>query len=55
MDFFSVPKTFHQLYAPDDTGKEFDIKTVGLNIERVKTVKYLGVLIDEDRKFWSQI
>ena len=51
----SVPKTYYQLYAPNHHGVDLQIKAGDLFIKRACTVKYLGILIDEDMKFRSHI
>lgn len=50
----SIPKTFYQLYAAGDT-EELQIPVNSSFLKRSKTVKYLGVLIDEDLKFKAHV
>ena len=52
----ATSKTFYQLYSPG--GREvtdLSIPVNGVNIKRATTVKYLGILVDEDLKFKSHI
>ena len=51
----SIPKTFYQFYVPYEPGEDLQIKVGEQFIKRTRTVKYLGMLIDEDMKFWSHI
>ena len=50
----SIPKTFYQLYS---TEKSIELKIPIRNtfLKRAASVKYLGVLIDDDMKFKSHI
>ena len=50
----SVSKTFYQMYASSDN-EHLEISIGNSLIKRAKTVKYLGVLIDDDLKFKSHI
>lgn len=52
----SIPKTFYQLYSPGNVETvNLSIPVKGVNIKRATTVKYLGVLVDENLKFKSHI
>ena len=52
----SIPKTFYQLYAPGNAEiAGLSIPVGGVNLKRASTVRYLGVLVDEDLKFKSHI
>ena len=52
----SIPKTFYQLYSPNCANStDLAIPVKDTNIKRSSTVKYLGVLMDEDLKFKSHI
>ena len=52
----STSKTFYQLYTPGNLGNiSLSIPVKGVNLKRANTVKYLGVLVDEDLKFKSHI
>ena len=50
----SVPKTFYQLYT-NDVDQNIHIPVGGSCLKRASTVKYLGVLIDDDLKFKSHV
>ena len=51
----SVPKTFYQLYSNDDADHTLHISVGNTCLKRAETVKYLGVLIDDDLKFKSHV
>lgn len=51
----AIPKTFYQLYSCHDPEKDMQISIGHSVLKRAKTVKYLGVLIDEDLKFKSHV
>ena len=52
----STSKTFYQMYAPGSTGAaDLAIPVKDVLLKRASTVKYLGVLVDEDMKFKSHI
>ena len=51
----SIPKTFYQLYSIHDSEKDLKILMNGSYLQRAQTVKYLGILIDENLKFKSHI
>ena len=51
----SAPKTFYQIYAPGGTTDTICIPVGTEQISRAHTVKYLGVLVDDDLKFKSHI
>ena len=50
----NVQKTNYQIYARNES-QDLDIKLNGINILRKSCVKYLGVLVDENLKWKSQI
>ena len=52
----STSKTFYQLYSPSsNVSTDLTILANGVRLQRAATVKYLGVLVDEDLKFKSHI
>ena len=52
----STSKTFYQLYGSGNVESAvLSIPVKGVNLKRAPTVKYLGVLVDEDLKFKSHI
>ena len=51
----SIPKTFYQIYAPGGTTQTLRIPVENSYLHRAQTVKYLGILVDEDLKFKSHI
>ena len=52
----STHKTFYQLYSPGGAGTpDLSIPVRGIHLKRSPTVRYLGVLVDEDLKFKSRI
>ena len=51
----STPKTFYQIYAPGGTADTLFIPVGTDQVSRAHTVKYLGVLVDDDLKFKSHI
>jgi len=51
----SIPKTFYQLYSAQETEINLNIPVGGSNLKRAKTVKYLGVLVDDNLKFKTHI
>ena len=50
----SIPKTFYQLYSTDES-VELSIPIKDRYLKRANTIKYLGLLIDEDMKFKSHV
>ena len=51
----SIPKTFYQIYSSQGTEPDLTIPVANSCLKRTKTVKYLGILIDENLKFKSHI
>ena len=51
----SIQKTYYQAYANDDTSQNFSISVGSHELSHAVTVKYLGVLIDENLKFKSHV
>ena len=52
----STSKTFYQLYSPGSAQTiDLLIPVKGIHLKRASTVKYLGVLVDEDLKFKTHI
>ena len=51
----SVPKTFYQIYTTSEDVHGLTIQLGNAEIKRSDTVKYLGVLVDENLKFKSHI
>ena len=51
----SVQKTFYQLYSNDASPQQLHISVGNNELNRASTIKYLGVLIDENLKFKSHI
>ena len=51
----SIPKTFYQIYGVNAVEHDLVIPIGNVNLKRAKTVKYLGVLVDEDLRFKSHI
>ena len=51
----STAKTFYQIYSPQLSSKDLAIPANSTYLQRAQTVKYLGVLVDEDMKFKSHI
>ena len=51
----STPKTFYQIYAPGGTTDTLYIPVGTAQLSRAHTVKYLGVLVDDDLKFKSHV
>ena len=51
----SIPKTFYQVYGVNANEHDLLIAVNGNNLKRAKTVKYLGILVDEDLKFKSHV
>ena len=47
----SIPKTFYQLYSSQSIESDLIIPVANSSLKRAKTVKYLGILIDENLKF----
>ena len=51
----SISKTYYQVYSMQTSSNDLAILIDQTYIKRARTVKYLGVLIDEDLKFKSHI
>ena len=51
----SASKTFYQVFSPSSSLDSLTIIANDTHIKRAQTVKYLGVLVDEDLKFKSHI
>ena len=51
----SVTKTFYQVFSSLSSVDDLNIAANQTQLKRTKTVKYLGVLVDEDLKFKSHI
>ena len=51
----SISKTFYQVYSSQHSSNDLIIPVNTMHLKRAQTVKYLGVLVDEDLKFRSHI
>ena len=51
----SASKTFYQIFSPSTSLDGLSIMANNTHIKRAQTVKYLGVLVDEDLRFKSHI
>ena len=51
----SVSKTYYQVYSNQSTSSNLVISFNQTYVKRAQTIKYLGVLVDEDLKFKSHI
>ena len=51
----STSKTYYQVYSPQTPSNDLVIPVNQTYLKRAQTVKYLGVLVDEDLKFKSHI
>ena len=51
----AIQKTFYQVYARGDEAHDIRIPVANSEVKHADTVKYLGVLVDENLKFKSHI
>ena len=51
----NTDKTYYQIYTNKKTRAAISLNLVGVNIKRVKSVKYLVVFIDEDLKWHTHL
>ena len=51
----NTDKTYYQIYTNKKIRAAISLNLVGVNIKRVKSVKYLGVFIDEDLKWHTHL